>query len=108
MAIEPKGKRKRISKRGAKKEQDSTEAIVENTPAAESSDKKSSAIPTPMFQSAPTTVAPAKAKVAKSEEKTDESEDERGNRKRRRRGGDRKSTRLNSSHTDISRMPSSA
>ena len=31
-----------------------------------------------------------------------------GKKKKPKRSGDRKSTRLNSSHTDISRMPSSA
>jgi Rne/Rng family ribonuclease len=92
MAIEPKGKRKRVSKRGAKKEE-GTQEVVESSASTEVSDKKSSAIPSPMFQSAPTTVAPAKTKVSKSSEnsssdqKSEDSEDDRGNRKRRRRGG---------------------
>jgi Rne/Rng family ribonuclease len=87
MAIEPKGKRKRISKRGAKKNNETTDAVVESSAPTEVEDKKSTTIPSPIFQAAPTTVAPAKAKAAKSEEKSEDSEEERGNRKRRRRGG---------------------
>ena len=100
MAIEPKGGRKRISKRSAKKNK-SSDATEEVSSSAEidsvdtdSSDKKSAAIPVPMFQAAPATIAPAKNKNGKNsgeknnnEEKSEDSEDERGNRKRRRRGG---------------------
>lgn len=90
MAIEPKGGRKRISKRSAKKEKNSEESKEQTSVAIESdsNDKKNSAIPVPMFQAAPATVAPAKgsAKNSKNNEEKD-SDDEKGNRKRRRRGG---------------------
>ena len=88
MAIEPKGGRKRVLKRIAKKDKENQDVATENSVVNESEDKKSSVIPSPIFQAAPTTVAPARNKVSKSEEKSEESsEDDRGNRKRRRRGG---------------------
>jgi ribonuclease E len=90
MAIEPKGGRRRIGKRGAKK--DSAEVTNESNVETdiEVADKKSSFIPVPMFQAAPVTVAPARSKkIERDETKSSEekdSDDERGNRKRRRRG----------------------
>ena len=88
MAIEPKGGRKRVLKRITKKDKENQDVATENSVVNESEDKKSSVIPSPIFQAAPTTVAPARNKVSKSEEKSEESsEDDRGNRKRRRRGG---------------------
>jgi len=88
MAIEPKGGRKRVLKRITKKDKENQDVATENSVVNESEDKKSSVIPSPIFQAAPTTVAPALNKVSKSEEKSEESsEDDRGNRKRRRRGG---------------------
>jgi Rne/Rng family ribonuclease len=88
MAIEPKGGRKRVLKRIAKKDKETQDVDADNSINNESDEKKSSVIPSPIFQAAPTTVAPARNKVSKSEEKSEESsEDDRGNRKRRRRGG---------------------
>lgn len=91
MAIEPKGGRKRISKRIAKKIKlsDSQEEVSTSTE-TDASEKKSAAIPVPMFQAAPATVAPAKNKGSEGKQVASEendSEEERGNRKRRRRGG---------------------
>ena len=87
MAIEPKGGRKRVLKRIVKKDKSKTDSQPENTSTEdfESNDKKSSAIPVPMFQSAPATIAPARSKSADVDEQG--ADDERGNRKRRRRGG---------------------
>ena len=90
MAIEPKGGRKRISKRSAKKEKNSEESKEQSSVAIESgsNDKKNSAIPVPMFQAAPATVAPAKGSAKNSKDNDEkDSDDEKGNRKRRRRGG---------------------
>ena len=86
MAIEPKGGRRRISKRSAKKEKKEATINVEETASSEEN-KNGSAIPVPMFQAAPTTVAPAraKAKSAPAEENASDGDDKNSN-KRRRRG----------------------
>ena len=93
MAIEPKGGRKRVLKRAAKKDKAGEDNSIENNEKvekevkqSESSDKKSTSIPSPIFQAAPATVAPARTKSEKAAS-SEESDEDRGNRKRRRRGG---------------------
>ena len=88
MAIEPKGGRKRVLKRIAKKNKSKSEDQSEISTGAEietSDDRKSSAIPVPMFQAAPVAVAPARSKSSNAEEQSPD--DEKGNRRRRHRGG---------------------
>ena len=86
MAIEPKGGRRRISKRSAKKDKQEIETSVEESTSSEET-KSGSAIPVPMFQAAPTTVAPARAKAkSTSNEESSNDSDEKNSNKRRRRG----------------------
>ena len=88
MAIEPKGARKRVLKRISKKNKLKSEdqsEIGTGTELENSDDRKSSAIPVPMFQAAPVSVAPAKNKSSDTDEQS--SADEKGNRRRRHRGG---------------------
>ena len=88
MAIEPKGGRKRVLKRISKKNKSKSENQSEISSGAEietSDDRKSSAIPVPMFQAAPVAVAPARSKSSNAEEQSPD--DEKGNRRRRHRGG---------------------
>ena len=88
MAIEPKGGRKRVLKRITKKNKLKSEdqsEIGTGTELENSDDRKSSAIPVPMFQAAPVSVAPAKNKSSDTDEQS--SADEKGNRRRRHRGG---------------------
>jgi Rne/Rng family ribonuclease len=87
MAIGPKGGRKRVSKRGEKKDKNVEQSVEETTSVeSESTDKKNSSIPSPIFQAAPTTVAPARSKKSEASEDSD-SDDEKNNRRKRRRGG---------------------
>ena len=50
MAIEPKGGRKRVLKRITKKDKENQDVATENSVVNESEDKKSSVIPSPIFQ----------------------------------------------------------
>ena len=65
---------------------ENNEKVEKEVKQSESSDKKSTAIPSPIFQAAPATVAPARTKAEKAAS-SEESDEDRGNRKRRRRGG---------------------
>ena len=80
MAIGPKGGRKRVSKRGEKKDKNVEQSVEETTSVdSESSDKKSAAALSPIFQAAPTTVAPARSKKSEASEDSD-SDDEKNHR----------------------------